>query len=377
MDNIGNFNSMTSSASVPPKLNAFNKTLTNNDPIDTKTFCDFLDSYAKPTQGTYSFFCSNRDPKDLITMANKFTLPDAAAAEDPGTIPDAQQLRIATAITAGSFGDPIPEVVATKLKGILTFVTVLSAKTTIETAIKPVESGRVTEQSLDTPPTPPITMSSPASTGQPPLLNLPDVALLKHFDSLDIRSLVQFSTSNKEALSLVKRYLALPDTKVDLSDPSIRDKITDDSLKLFSECKHINLSYCRNITNAGLAHLTQATSINLKEVDCTGFDFSDFTGLTTLNLCDATITAEQFNGIPQASKASIKALDLEGVNCTDFDFSAFTGLTTLNLGDATITAAQFNAIPQASKASIKKLHLWFVNCNGFDLTGFQPGVISR
>ena len=93
----------------------------------------------------------------------------------------------------------------------------------------------------------------PASTGQFPLLNLPDVALLKHFDSLDIRSLVQFSTSSKEALSLVKRYLALPDTKVDLSAPSIGYKITDDSLKLFSECKHINLSGCRNITDEGLA----------------------------------------------------------------------------------------------------------------------------
>jgi len=103
----------------------------------------------------------------------------------------------------------------------------------------------------------------PASTGQFPLLNLPDVALLKHFDSLDIRSLVQFSTSSKEALSLVKRYLALPDTKVDLSAPSIGYKITDDSLKLFSECKHINLSGCRNITDAGLAHLTQARDINL------------------------------------------------------------------------------------------------------------------
>ena len=163
----------------------------------------------------------------------------------------------------------------------------------------------------------------PASTGQPPLLDLPDGALFKHFDSLDIRSLVQFSSTSKEALSLVKRYLALPDTKVDLSDPSIRDKITDDSLKLFSNCKHINLSGCTRITNAGLAHLTQATSINLKEVDCTGFDFSDFTGLTSLNLWAATITAAEFNAIPQASKASIKTLYLGGVDCTGFDLTGF------------------------------------------------------
>ena len=328
MDNIGNFNSKTSSASVPAKLKAFNTTLTNKDPINAKTFCNFLDSYAKPHK-TSSFFRSNRDPQDLITMANKFTLPDPRAEKEPGTMPvvtmpDAQQLRIATAITAGKFGDPIPEVVAMKLKGILTFFTVLSAKTTIETAIKPVESGRVTDQSLDRPP------PSPASTGQPPLLDLPDVALFKHFDSLDIRGLVQFSTSSKEALSLVKTYLALPDTKVDLSDPSIRDKITDDSLKLFSNCKHINLSGCTRITNTGLDHLTQATSINLT-----------------------------------------------GVDCTDFDFSAFTGLTTLDLSHATITDEQFNAIPQDSKASIKDLKLWYVNCTGFDLTGFQPGAIRR
>ena len=328
MDNIGNFNSKTSSASVPAKLKASNTTLTNKDPIDAKTFCNFLDSYAKPTKSTSWPFRSNRDSKDLITMANKFTLPDPRAAEEPGTMPvvtmpDAQQLRIATAITAGKFGDPIPEEVATKLKGILTFFTALSAKTMIETAIKPVESGRVTEQSLDRPPTPPITMSSPASTGQPPLLDLPDGALFKHFDSLDIRSLVQFSSTSKEALSLVKRYLALPDTKVDLSDPSIRDKITDDSLKLFSNCKHINLSGCTRITNTGLDHLTQATSINLTGVDCTDFDFSAFTGLTTLDLSFATITAAQFNAIPQASKESIKELRFTGVDCTGFYFTGF------------------------------------------------------
>jgi len=103
----------------------------------------------------------------------------------------------------------------------------------------------------------------PASTGQPPLLDLPDGALFKHFDSLDIRSLVQFSSTSKEALSLVQTYFGHPDKKVDLSAPSIRHKITDDSLKLFSECKHINLSGCRNITDAGLAHLTQARDINL------------------------------------------------------------------------------------------------------------------
>jgi hypothetical protein len=262
MDN-SSIGSNNRSASVPPKLKALKTTVTNSPTIDAKTFFNFLDSYANPPQGTSSFFRSNRDPKDLITMANKFTLADAAAAEDPGTMPDAQQLRIATAITAGKFGDPIPEVVAMKLKGILTFFTVPSAKTTIETAIKPGESGRVTATSIDRPPTPPITMSSTASTGQFPLLDLPDGALFKHFDSLDIRRLVQFSTSSKEALSLVKRYLALPDTTVDLSDPSIRDKITDDSLKLFSECKHINLSYCRNITDAGLAYLKQARDINL------------------------------------------------------------------------------------------------------------------
>ena len=32
---------------------------------------------------------------------------------------------------------------------------------------------------------------------------------------------------------------------------------------------------------------------------------------------------ELLNGIPQASKASIKALDLRGVNCTDFDLDGF------------------------------------------------------
>ena len=61
----------------------------------------------------------------------------------------------------------------------------------------------------------------------------------------------------------------------------------------------------------------------------------------------------------------------------DFDLSDFTGLTTLKLSFATITAAEFNAIPQASKASIKALDLEGVDCNGFDLTGFQPGVIRR
>ena len=53
----------------------------------------------------------------------------------------------------------------------------------------------------------------------------------------------------------IHHYFGHPDKKVDLSDPSIRHKITDDSLKLFSECKHINLSGCTRITNAGLAHL--------------------------------------------------------------------------------------------------------------------------
>ena len=144
MNNIGNLISTTSSASEPAKLKASNTTLTNKDPIDAKTFCNFLDSYAKPTKSTSWPFRSNRDSKDLITMANKFTLPDPRAAEEPGTMPvvtmpDAQQLRIATAITAGKFGDPIPEVVAMKLKGILTFFTGPSAKTTIATAF---EDGR-------------------------------------------------------------------------------------------------------------------------------------------------------------------------------------------------------------------------------------------
>ena len=52
-------------------------------------------------------------------------------------------------------------------------------------------------------------------------------------------------------------------------------------------------------------------------------------------------------------------------------------LTTLDLFGATITAAQFNAIPQASKASIKALTLTGVDCTDFDLTGFQPGAIRR
>ena len=52
-------------------------------------------------------------------------------------------------------------------------------------------------------------------------------------------------------------------------------------------------------------------------------------------------------------------------------------LTTLDLSMATITAEQFNAIPQASKESIKALDLDGVNCTGFDLTGFQPGAIRR
>ena len=76
-------------------------------------------------------------------------------------------------------------------------------------------------------------------------------------------------------------------------------------------------------------------------------------------------------------KASIKELNLWHVNCNGFDFSDFTGLTTLNFWGATITAAQFNAIPQASKASIKTLYLEYVDCTGFDLTGFQPGAIRR
>ncbi|MBT6121136.1 hypothetical protein HOH45_06705, partial [bacterium] len=80
-----------------------------------------------------------------------------------------------------------------------------------------------------------------------------------------------------------------------------------------------------------------------------GFNFD----LTTLDLSRATITAAEFNAIPQASKASIKELNLFRVDCTGFDFSDFTGLTTLDLSYSTITAAQFNAIPQASKASIK------------------------
>ena len=163
MDN-SSIGSNNRSASVPPKLKALKTTVTNSPTINAKTFFDFLDSYAKPHK-TSSFFRSNRDPKDLITMANKFTLPDPAAAEDPGTMPDAQQLRIATAITAGRFGDQIPEEVATKLVEILPFFTVLSAKTTIDTAIadrklgdQPPEEGATTQG------------GTLASTVHPPLL---------------------------------------------------------------------------------------------------------------------------------------------------------------------------------------------------------------
>ena len=109
--------------------------------------------------------------------------------------------------------------------------------------------------------------SSPASTVQFHLLDLPNDLLVNKLGDLDSLSLVKFSCSSNQAWSLVKTYLALSNTTVDLSDPSIRENITDDSLKLFSECKHINLAGCPKITDAGLAHLSQATSINLQDCE--------------------------------------------------------------------------------------------------------------
>jgi hypothetical protein len=112
--------------------------------------------------------------------------------------------------------------------------------------------------------------------------------------------------------------------------------------------------------------------LNLNDVDVTGLDFSEFTGLKDLNLNSSEeFTAAHFESISERSKASIELLDLSFLNVKDFNLSEFTGLKNLGLcGVRDLTATQFNAISSEAKASIESLDLSALDITDFDLSGF-------
>ena len=107
------------------------------------------------------------------------------------------------------------------------------------------------------------TLSGGPSTSAPSITNLYRNVLSVVLDYLDPRELIRFVRTTQKAWSLVHHYFGHQDKKVDLSDLSMPETITDDSLKLFSKCKDINLWGCYQITDVGLAHLKEVTSINL------------------------------------------------------------------------------------------------------------------
>ena len=74
-----------------------------------------------------------------------------------------------------------------------------------------------------------------------------------------------------------------------------------------------------------LARGLSIENLNLSNRNVTGFDFSDFTSLKTLELRAAKgLTTTLFNDILRQDKASIKIIYLTGVNVIAFDFSGFT-----------------------------------------------------
>jgi hypothetical protein len=118
--------------------------------------------------------------------------------------------------------------------------------------------------------------------------------------------------------------------------------------------------------------------LDLSLKDIRGIDLSRFEFLKILNL-DRTAGLSVswlnytplFNAIPPEVKVSIRVLSLCGVNVTGFDFSSFTNLKTLDLSYTEgLTAAQFSAIPSEVKASIEDLNLSYVDITGFDFSGF-------
>jgi hypothetical protein len=122
-------------------------------------------------------------------------------------------------------------------------------------------------------------------------VDFPDPSTDSIHDALAMRELIIFSKSSKKAWSLVHHYFGHQDKKVDLSDLSMPETITDDSLKLFSKCKDINLWGCYQITDVGLAHLKEVTSINLGYCPLiTNVGLTQLSQVTSINLWGSQIT---------------------------------------------------------------------------------------
>jgi hypothetical protein len=152
------------------------------------------------------------------------------------------------------------------------------------------------------------------------------------------------------------------------------------SLELESIFKELECLFPVNISQLTAAQFNTISpkskasikTLDLRGLDVTGFDFSEFASLTSLNLSNVSgLTATQFNTIASSSKASIKILNLSDLDVTGFDFSEFAGLTSLNLNNVSgLTAAQFNTIPSNSRASIGYLNLTNVDVAGFVFSEF-------
>ena len=221
-----------------------------------------------------------------------------------------------------TFPKPVQEAIRTIFddwmdKDNLPVFTVPIAKTMIETTIADVKFGH------------PITEAGLEHLKEATSINSPKDASFSHFDTLDTNALITFSKSSPGNWSLIKNYLADPDKKVDLSDPSIRQTITDDSLKLFSKCKDINLTGCNLITDKGLAHLSQTTSIDLTYCN----RITD-TGLKHLKKATSIILTECTNitdeGLKHLSQAT--SINLWGCrNITDEGLKHLKEATSINL----------------------------------------------
>jgi hypothetical protein len=117
-------------------------------------------------------------------------------------------------------------------------------------------------------------------------------------------------------------------------------------------------------------------TLDLKGLDVTDFDFSGFTSLESLNLSNTEgLSSSKLNTAPASVKKSIKKLDLSNADISDFDFSGFTRIKELDLskgrnGEESLTAEQFNAIPEDVRASIKTLNIEDQDVTNFDFSGF-------
>ena len=100
---------------------------------------------------------------------------------------------------------------------------------------------------------------------------------------MSVEEKIRFSKASRESYQLVQD--SFKGKSVDLSYKAINDA----DLRLFGQCKEINLTQCNKITDAGLAHLTNAMSVNLTCcTKITDAGLAHLTNATYVNLSECT-----------------------------------------------------------------------------------------